>query len=79
MLPTTILIDDTPRCVIRPIDTKDLNQFLRSGRAYLLAENPDGRIAHRNADEIELAKWRSALALHRAWGGDEENFFGIPI
>ncbi len=79
MLPTTILVDDMPRCVVRPNDTKDLNRFLRNGRAYLLAENPGGHIAHRNADEIETTKWRSALALHRAWGGDEENFFGIPL
>jgi hypothetical protein len=79
MLPTTILVDDRPRCVVRPNDTKDLNRFLRNGRAYLLAENPDGRIGHRDADEIEMTKWRNALALHRAWGGDDENFFGIPL
>ncbi len=56
MLPTTILVDDTPRCVVRPNDTKALNRFLRNGRAYLLAENPGGHIAHRNADEIEFDK-----------------------
>ena len=27
MLPTTILVDDTPRCVVRPNDTKALNRF----------------------------------------------------
>jgi len=79
MLPTTILVDEMPRCVVRPNDAKDLNRFLRNAKPYLLAENPDGKIAHRNADEIELSKWRNALALHRAWGGNDEEFFGIPL
>jgi hypothetical protein len=38
MLPTTILIDDAPRCVVRPTDAKDLNRFIRIGRSFLLAE-----------------------------------------
>jgi hypothetical protein len=79
MLPTTILIDETPRCVVRPNDTKDLNRFIRNGKTFLLAEKPDGKITHRNADEGEAARWKNALALHRAWGGDDENFFGIPL
>jgi Tfp pilus assembly protein PilN len=79
MLPTTILIDDTPRCVVRPTDTKDLNRFMRNGRHYLLADNPDGKIAHRNASETEAAKWRNALALHQAWGGTDEDYFGTPL
>ena len=79
MLPTTILIDETPRCVVRPTDTKALNRFIRNGKSFLLAENPSGTITHRNADEVESAKWRSAFALHKAWGGDEEAFFGIPL
>lgn len=79
MLPTTIVIDEAPRCVVRPTDTKDLNRFIRNGKAYLLANNPDGKISHRNADDSEAAKWRSALALHKAWGGDEEAFFGTPL
>jgi len=79
MLPTTILVDEMPRCVVRPNDAKDLNRFLRNAKPYLLAENPDGKIGHRNADEIELSKWRNALALHRAWGGNDEEFFGIPL
>lgn len=79
MLPTTILVDETPRCVVRPNDTKDLNRFLRNARSYLLAENPDGKIKHRDACDIELSKWRNALALHRAWGGNDEEFFGIPL
>jgi len=79
MLPTTILIDDTPRCVVRPNDTKDLHRFIRNGKTFLLAEKPDGKITHRNADETEAVRWKTALALHRAWGGDDENFFGIPL
>jgi hypothetical protein len=79
MLPTTILIDEAPRCVVRPTDTKALNRFIRNGKSYLLAENPDGKITHRNADEVEQAKWHSAFTLHKARGGDEEAFFGIPL
>lgn len=79
MLPTTIVIDEAPRCVVRPTDTKDLNRFIRNGKAYLLANNADGKITHRNADDSEAARWRSALALHKAWGGDEEAFFGTPL
>lgn len=79
MLPTTILIDETPRCVVRPNDTKDLNRFIRNGKTFLLADRPEGKITHRNASETETTKWQNALALHRAWGGDEENFFGVPL
>lgn len=66
MLPTTILIDEAPRCVVRPTDTKDLNRFIRNGKSFLLAENPNGKITHRNANEGKSAKWRNALALHKA-------------
>jgi hypothetical protein len=79
MLPTTILIDEAPRCVVRPTDSKDLNRFIRNGKTYLLADKPDGRISHRNADDTEAVKWRNALALHKAWGGAEEEFFGTPL
>ncbi|MGJ4994497.1 hypothetical protein [Bradyrhizobium sp. HKCCYLR20261] len=79
MQPTTILIDERPRCVVRPNDTKDLNRFIRNGKTYLLAEMPEGKITHRNASETEMAQWQNALALHRAWGGDDENFFGVPL
>jgi len=79
MLPTTLLIDGVPRCVVRPIDAKALQRFIRNGRNYLLAENPDGSISHRNADDAETTKWRNALALHTAWGGAEEDYFGIPL
>jgi hypothetical protein len=79
MMPTTILIDESPRCVVRPTDTKDLNRFIRKGKTFLLAENPVGKITHRTATEVEQFKWREALALHLAWGGDDEGFFGIPL
>lgn len=79
MLPTTILVDDSPRCVVRPVDTKDLNRFLRNARGFLLAEKPEGKVAHRPADEAELGRWRAGLALHKAWGGSEEDFFGLPL
>jgi hypothetical protein len=79
MLPTTILIDEAPRCVVRPTDTKALNRFIKNGKDFLLADNPNGKITHRNADEAETVKWHSAFALHKAWGGDDEAFFGIPL
>jgi hypothetical protein len=79
MLATTILIDDAPRCVVRPTDMKDLTRFIRNGKQYLLADNPGGKIAHRNASEDEAEKWRNALALHKAWGGNDEDFFGTPL
>jgi hypothetical protein len=79
MLPTTILIDEVPRCVVRPTDSKDLTRFIRNGKGYLLAEQPEGRISHRNASGEEVQKWQNGLALHRAWGGAEEDFFGIPL
>jgi len=79
MLPTTILIDDAPRCVVRPTDSKDLNRFIRNGKAFLLAERADGKITHRPANESELGYWRNGLALHEAWGGSEDDFFGLPL
>jgi len=79
MLPTTILIDDAPRCVVRPTDTRDLNRFIRHGRGFLLAEKAEGKITHRAASESELRRWQDGLALHRAWGGAEEDFFGLPL
>jgi len=44
-----------------------------------LADNPDGKIAHRNASETEAVKWHNALALHKAWGGADEEYFGTPL
>jgi len=79
MLPTTILVDEAPRCVVRPNDVKDLNRFIRNEKTFLLAENLAGKITHRNADETEMAKWKNGLALHKAWGGADEDFFGIPL
>jgi hypothetical protein len=79
VLPTTILVDDRPRCVVRATDTKDLNRFLRNAKGYLLAEKPDGKVTIRAADPSELGKWQAGLALHRAWGGAEEDFFGLPL
>ena len=79
MLPTTILIDEAPRCVVRPNDMKDLKRFLRNAKGFLLAERPDGKITHRNANEDESQKYKNALALHKACGGEDENFFGTPL
>jgi hypothetical protein len=79
MLPTTILVDDSPRCVVRPTDTKDLNRFIRNGKSFLLAQKPEGKITHRTATEIEQSKWRDAFTLHKVWGGDDEGFFGVPL
>ncbi len=79
MLPTTILVDDVPRCVVRPTDTKDLNRFIRNGKTFLLDETPDGRITHRIANESELGRWQDGFALHKAWGGSDEEFFGLPL
>ncbi len=79
MLPTTILIDERPRCVVRPNDTKDLNRFLRNAKAFLLAEKPEGKVTHRAATEVEQTRWRDAFALHKAWGGEDEAFFGVPL
>ncbi|BAF89429.1 hypothetical protein [Azorhizobium] len=79
MLPTTILIDEAPRCVVRPTDNKDLQRFLRNGKSFLLAEKPGGVISHRMAEPAEMDKWSTALSLHKAWGGAEEEFFGIPL
>lgn len=79
MLPTTILIDEVPRCVVRPVDTKDLNRFLRNAKSYLLADSPAGTVSHRMADAQEMARWQAGLTLHTAWGGSEEDYFGLPL
>jgi len=64
---------------VRPTDTRDLNRFIRNGKGFLLAERPEGKITHRAPTETELSKWQSGLALHTAWGGAEEEFFGLPL
>lgn len=79
MLPTTILVDDAPRCVVRPTDMKALQRFIRNAKGYLLRDREGGRITHRPADASESSRWGEALALHTAWGGAEEEFFGVPL
>jgi hypothetical protein len=79
MVPMTILVDEAPKCVVRPNDMKGLQRFLRNGKPYLLAEKPEGAVTWREAVDAEKRKWRDALDLHRAWGGEEEDFFGVPL
>jgi hypothetical protein len=79
MLVTTILVDEIPVCVVRPTDRRDLERFIRNGRRFLLADNSEGQITHRVADQSEMTKWQKAFALHRAWGGAEDDFFGTPL
>jgi hypothetical protein len=76
---TTILVNDIPKVVVRPLDRKDLGRFLRNGLAYLSAGDADAVITHRDADEEEAARWQSGFQLHTAWGGSEDTFFGIPL
>ena len=76
---TTILVDEIPKAVVKPVDTKDLRRFLKNGNAYLTAGNTDAKVSHRDADDVESDRWRSAFSLHRAWGGDEDGFFGVPL
>ncbi len=79
MLPTTILVDERPRCVVRPADAKALTRLIRNGKPFLLGDKADGAISHRPAEAEELARWREALALHQACGGTEEDYFGTPL
>jgi hypothetical protein len=79
MLATTILVDERPVCVVRPMDRKDLERFMRNGRRYLLADNDAGRITYREAEPAEAERWSRAFALHRAWSSSDEGFFGIPL
>ncbi len=79
MLPTTILIDEAPRCVVRPTDNKDLQRFLRNGKSFLLAEKPGGVISHRMAEPAEMDKWSTALSLHKPGAEPRRSFFGIPL
>jgi hypothetical protein len=58
---------------------KDLKRFLRNAKGFLLAERPDGKITHRNANEDESQKYKNALALHKACGGEDESFYGTPV
>lgn len=76
---TTILVNDIPKVAVRPNDRKALSRFLRNGRQYLSAGDPEASVTHRDADEQEAARWQSAFQLHTAWGGSEDTFFGIPL
>jgi hypothetical protein len=76
---TTILVDETPKAVVKPVDAKDLRRFLKNGNSYLTAGDASATISHRDADETESDRWRSAFRLHTAWGGDEDAFFGVPL
>lgn len=79
MVPMTILVDETPRCVVRPNDMKGLQRFLRNGKTWLLADNLEGKLTYREAIEAEKAVWINARGLHLAWGGDEGDYFGAPL
>lgn len=79
MVPMTILVDDKPKCVVRPNDLKHLQRFLRTGKPWLLADAPEGKLAHREADEAERAMWENARGLHGIAGGEDEDFFGTPL
>ncbi|ACB94769.1 hypothetical protein [Beijerinckia indica] len=79
MLPTIIMVDEVPRCVVRPTDKKDLDRFIRNAKKYLLADNEEGKVTHRPANDTESAQWFEGAALNKAWGGADENYFGLPI
>jgi hypothetical protein len=74
-----ILVDEKPRCVVRPNDMKGLQRFMRNAKGWLLAKNPDGKLTYREADEAEKAAFADALGLHRIAGGAEEDFAGAPL
>ncbi len=79
MLPQVVLVDGVPKCVIRPTDKKDLDRFVRNAKKYLQAGNEEAKCTYRGADDAETAIWKHAFALHKAWGGADETFFGIPL
>jgi len=79
MLPQVVMVDGVPKCVIRPTDKKDLDRFVRNGKKWLQAGNEDAKCTYRGADDAETAIWKDAFALHKAWGGADETFFGIPL
>lgn len=79
MQPMTILVDDQPRCVVRPNDLKGLQRLIRNAKPWLTVQAPDGKTSFREADEAEAARWRDARGLHLAAGGAEEEFIGVPL
>ena len=76
---TVLEIDGIGRYVVRPVDQKALTRFLSRARTWLLRDSPDGTISHRPAVADEIARWQTAHDLHSVWGGDEDEFFGIPL
>lgn len=77
---TTILVGDIPTIVVRHNDRKDLLRFLRNGHGFLMKNSTDAAtITYRDANQEEATLWHSARELHRIWGGDEDQFFGIPL
>ncbi len=77
---TTILVNKAPRVVIRPIDRKDLLRFLRNGNAFLTANATHPvEITYRDSTDSEVSLWETARELHRVWGGDDDQFFGLPL
>jgi len=76
---TTIEVGGVARYVVRPVDNKALNRFLARARGWLLRDDADANISHRPAAPIESDRWNAAFDLHCVWGGDEDEFFGIPL
>ena len=76
---TTIEIGGVARYVVRPVDNKALNRFLTRARGWLLRDDADAEITHRTATDAEAERWKAAFDLHCIWGGDEDEFFGIPL
>ena len=67
MLPTTILIDEAPRCVVRPTDTKDLNRFIRNGKGFLLAAcSPLTRSSYHAGQDFKALRAARLAELGRA-------------
>lgn len=79
MQPMTILVDDKPRCVVRPNDMKGLQRLIRNAKPWLTEQAPEGKTSFRDADPTETALWRDARGLHLAAGGNEEEFIGVPL
>jgi hypothetical protein len=79
LVPMTVLVDEKPKCVVRPNDMKGFQRFLRNGRGWLQADRPEGAVSYREANETERAAFSNALGLHRIAGGEEEDFFGTPL
>jgi hypothetical protein len=75
----TILIDGEPKFVVRPNDNNALRRFLRNANKFLAGDKPGAAISHRPSEPLELERWKAAYGLHQAWGGEDEQFFGIPL